>query len=85
MANYVPKFATDRITMTVPILNRAREVLFLVAGSDKAESLVEVLEGPADPTRLPSQLIRPVSGKLLWFVDRAAAAKLTTSAEGGKQ
>lgn len=78
VVNYVPKFATDRLTLTVPILNRAREVLFLVAGADKAERLVEVLEGPHEPTRLPSQLIRP-AGRLFWFIDQQAAAKLTTS------
>jgi len=79
----VPKFATDRITLTVPILTRAREVLFLVAGTDKAEPLAEVQEGPRDPNRLPSQLIQPVAGKLVWFVDRAAAARLSNTVEGG--
>ncbi len=77
VVNSVPKFASDRITLTVPILNRAREVVFLVAGTDKAARLAEVLEGPHDPTRLPSQLIQPTSGKLIWLVDRAAAAQLT--------
>jgi 6-phosphogluconolactonase len=87
VVNYVPKFATDRVTLTYPILNRAREVHFLVAGADKAEPLREVLEGPPDPLRLPSQKIQPVSGKLVWFLDRLAAAKLTqpaTPAGGAK-
>ncbi len=74
VVNRVPKFNADRLTMTKPILNRAREVLFLVAGGDKAEVLAEVLNGPADPLRLPSQSIRP-QGQLVWFVERAAAAK----------
>jgi 6-phosphogluconolactonase len=82
VVNYVPKFATDRITLTVPVLNRARQVLFLVAGTDKAEPLAEVLEGPPDPTRLPSQLIQPSAGKVVWFVDRLAAARLTSTVEG---
>jgi 6-phosphogluconolactonase len=77
VVNFVPKFNTDRVTLTLPILNRAREVLFLVAGADKTAPLAEVLEGPPDPTRLPSQQIRP-TGALVWFVDRLAAAKLTT-------
>jgi 6-phosphogluconolactonase len=76
--NHVPKFNADRLTLTTSILNRAREVLFLVAGPDKAEPLGEVLEGPSDTDRLPSQLIRP-SGKLVFFVDQAAAAKLRNS------
>jgi len=78
VANHVPQLNTDRLTLTRPILNRAREVLFLVAGADKAERLVEVLAGPADPKRLPSQSIQP-DGQLVWFVDRAAAARLPSS------
>jgi 6-phosphogluconolactonase len=77
VVNFVPKFNTDRVTLTVPIVNKAREVLFLVAGADKAGPLAEVLEGPPDSERLPSQLIKPATGTLLWFVDRLAVAKLT--------
>jgi 6-phosphogluconolactonase len=78
VVNYVPKFAADRMTVTAPVLNRAREVLFLVAGPDKAGPLAEVLEGPRDPERLPAQLVRP-EGRLDWFVDAAAAARLKGS------
>jgi 6-phosphogluconolactonase len=77
VVNFVPKFNTDRVTLTTPILNKARQVLFLVAGADKTQPLAEVIEGPPDPTRLPSQLIKPSPGELVWFVDRLAAAKLT--------
>jgi 6-phosphogluconolactonase len=80
--NFVPKFATDRITLTYPILNRAREVLFLVAGTDKADTLAAVLEGPPDPIQLPSQKIQPANGPVFWFVDRLAAARLTRAGEG---
>jgi len=75
VANFVPKLDTERLTLTRPILNRAREVLFLVAGADKAEPLAEVLTGPSDPVRLPSQSIQP-AGRLVWYVDRAAAGRL---------
>jgi 6-phosphogluconolactonase len=68
--------STTRITLTAPAINAARHVWFLVAGADKAAALAEVLEGPRDPTRLPSQLIAPASGTLVWFVDAAAAAQL---------
>jgi 6-phosphogluconolactonase len=77
IVNYVPKFATDRVTFTTSLLNRAREVLFLVAGTDKADPLHEVLEGATNSDLYPSQLIRP-AGSLVFFIDRAAAAKLTT-------
>jgi 6-phosphogluconolactonase len=79
VANHVPKFKADRITLTYPILNRAARVVFLAAGADKAAVLHEVLEGPPALERLPSQGIRPEVGDLVWLVDRAAAAQLTTS------
>jgi 6-phosphogluconolactonase len=73
VANYVEKLQTWRVTMTAPFINRAREVMFLVTGADKAERVAEVLEGPRDPDRLPSQLIAPVAGKLVWILDALAA------------
>ncbi len=79
--NYVPKFNADRLTLTVPIINRAATILFLVAGVDKAAGLQAVLEGPPEPERFPAQLIRPTSGRLVWLVDEAAASQL---AEKGK-
>ena len=78
VVNFVPKFDADRMTLTAPILNQAREVLFLVAGADKAEPLAEVLEGPPDPTGCRRSSIRPTAG-LVWFVDRHAVAKLTAA------
>lgn len=70
----VAKGKTVRITMTAPLLNAARQVVFLVAGADKADALAAVLEGPHDPLHYPSQLL---SGAMVtWFIDAAAAAKL---------
>jgi 6-phosphogluconolactonase len=73
VANFVPKLNTWRVTMTAPFINRARRVVFLVAGADKAQSREQVLEGPPDPERLPSQLIQPVAGELTWILDAQAA------------
>lgn len=73
MANYVPKLSAWRITMTAPFINRAGTVMFLVTGADKTERVKEVLEGPPDPERLPSQLIRPDPGSLVWLLDATAA------------
>jgi 6-phosphogluconolactonase len=77
VANYVEKFQAFRITLTAATINNAENVIFLVAGEDKAASLKEVLEGEAEPQKYPSQLIRPVNGELLWMLDEAAAAELT--------
>lgn len=74
--NDVPQLGIDRLTLTVPVINAARCVMFLVAGDDKAEPLERVLEGPENPLELPSQLIEPDPGDLLWLVDEAAAVHL---------
>ncbi|HUP34770.1 MAG TPA: 6-phosphogluconolactonase [Candidatus Limnocylindria bacterium] len=73
----VARIGKARITMTPPILNRAAEIRLLVTGPDKAASLREALEGPREPERLPVQLVAPEAGRLVWLVDRAAAAQLS--------
>jgi 6-phosphogluconolactonase len=81
VANDVPKLETTRLTFTPPLLNAARQVVFLVAGAGKAQRLKEVLEGPEQVDELPSQMVRPVAGELIWLVDRAAASGLSIAAE----
>lgn len=76
VANHVPQKDTWRITLTWPVINQAAEVAFEVEGPGKTDILAEVLTGPRDPEKLPSQLIRPANGKLLFLLDADAAAKL---------
>ena len=75
-ANHVPQMNTWRITLTWPVINQGSSVFFLIGGKDKAGILKEVLTGPRDPERLPSQLIWPSSGILTLFLDKDAAALL---------
>jgi 6-phosphogluconolactonase len=84
VANHVPQQKDSwRITLTWPVINHASSVFFLIAGEDKASVLNEVLTGPHDPERLPSQLIWPASGILTLILDKAAAALLpATDGEG---
>lgn len=65
-----------RITLTAPIVNRAKKVAFLTFGQNKSNALFEVLKGASNPDQYPSQTIQPQSGELHWFVDAAAAEKL---------
>jgi 6-phosphogluconolactonase len=81
VANHVPQKNTWRITLTWPVINQAKEVAFAIEGPAKTDVLAEVLTGPRDPERLPSQLIRPANGKLLFLLDEAAAAKLPVASE----
>ena len=76
VANFVERSTTGRswrVTMTAPFINRARHVILLVTGSNKAARVSEVLEGPRDPQRLPVQLVAPSNGTLTWLLDAAAA------------
>ncbi len=65
-----------RLTLTLPVLNNAANVLFMVSGSSKAEILSQVLQKTAAREPLPAQLICPINGNLLWLVDHNAAANL---------
>jgi 6-phosphogluconolactonase len=60
----------QRITITPPVLESAREVLVLVSGADKAAALERVLDEHGSPDRTPARLVR----EALWFADRAAAS-----------
>jgi 6-phosphogluconolactonase len=78
VANWVEKFKTSRITFTLPVLDAARSVAFLVSGVDKAPALHAVLDDETAPGALyPAKLVHPSDGKLLWLLDRAAASQLS--------
>jgi len=65
----------DRITMTLPTINASREVLFLIAGVDKAEAVARAFAG--EPSRAtPASLVRSVDGPTVVVLDAAAASKL---------
>jgi 6-phosphogluconolactonase len=83
VANHVPQQKQSwRVTLTEPVIDAGREVAFLIEGAAKAQVLHDVLVGPYDPKTKPSQLIRPVSGKLTFLLDAAAAAELPQATGG---
>jgi 6-phosphogluconolactonase len=69
----------DRVTLTFPVLNAAREVLFLVTGGKKADVVREVLEGSPPVREKPAAGVRPTDGVVSWFLDAAAAGRLSVS------
>jgi 6-phosphogluconolactonase len=73
---YLPEQDSHRVTLTAPLINYARCIVFLVTGDSKAEIVREVLEGPQDHLRLPSQMIAPQNGELFWFLDQEASKLL---------
>lgn len=85
VANHVPQQKQSwRVTLTRPVINAARDVFFLIDGAAKADPLGRVLQGPYDPETLPSQLIQPENGRLLFLLDTAAAAQLPPPGANGK-
>ena len=76
---HAPRPPVERLTLTLPVLNGARAVLFLVAGSDKRAALSAARSNAPGAPKIPAACVRP-EGELLWLVDPAAAG---SSAAGG--
>jgi len=75
-AVYAPALKSWRVTVTLPVINTARRVLFLVAGMRKALVVRQVLRAREPVPSLPATLIRPTEGELIWFLDSDAASSL---------
>jgi 6-phosphogluconolactonase len=73
-----PRGVPHRITFTAPLINHARRIIFMVTGLQKAPALRAILkDDSADARQYPAKLIRPRDGRLMWYLDRAAASALT--------
>ncbi|KAM5238816.1 6-phosphogluconolactonase [Ctenodactylus gundi] len=75
-----PKPPPQRVTLTLPVLNAARTVVFVATGEGKAAVLKRILED-SEANPLPAALVRPHTGQLHWFLDEAAARLLTVPVE----
>ena len=73
VAPFVQKLNSYRLTLTLPVLNNAAEVWFLVTGASKAAALKEILSGSSD---LPAAKVQPVNGNLIWYVTQDAAPEI---------
>jgi len=77
----VARLATRRLTLTYPVFEAAREVMFLIVGQDKAHTLREAIEGDFRPRDIPCQpILRRAAGAVTIFCDREAATELPTQA-----
>ena len=65
----------NRLTMTFPVLNHARHIVFLVSGKEKATVQKTIFEN--SEAGLPAQMIQPIEGNLTWLLDREAASLLS--------
>jgi 6-phosphogluconolactonase len=66
----------NRVTFTLPVLNSAREAMFLAGGAGKAKIISEVFGPAGDSGKYPSGLVQPDEGQLTWLLDEAAASQL---------
>ena len=73
---FVARLGTRRTTLTLPILDRAREVLFLVSGAEKAGALARAIAPAPGEEPVPAARVRPDGGGVVWIVDEAAASAL---------
>ena len=69
----------SRVSFTPLLINQAAAVAFLVSGENKAGTVRIIQQGPRQPEHYPAQSIRPTNGRLIWLLDRAAAARLNGS------
>lgn len=65
----------ERLTLTLPVFNSAREVLFLVSGAGKSAALTTAWDETTSPQQAPARLVKPTHGRVRWLVDKAAAGE----------
>jgi 6-phosphogluconolactonase len=76
VASWVPSLETTRITFTLPLINSAKNVFFLVKGKSKAMMVKKILQPKETDPTMPASLVQPTSGELYWFMDSLASAHL---------
>jgi 6-phosphogluconolactonase len=80
VATEAPVEPPVRLTFTLPVINSARDVCFVVTGTEKAGALKRVLTEPTDVKACPASGVRPAGGQLIWWVDREAASLIDPTA-----
>jgi 6-phosphogluconolactonase len=71
-----PKPPPERITLTLPVINNARHVAFIITGASKSAIVQHILEKPHTDRPLPAHMVNPANGTLHWFIDESASARL---------
>ena len=74
-----PKPPPSRITLTIPVLNKAANVIVTVTGAGKAAAVKGCLKPDADSDPLPAGMVKPANGKLLWILDEGAAEMIKSN------
>ncbi|MBO1224135.1 MAG: 6-phosphogluconolactonase [Candidatus Scalindua sediminis] len=81
VAVFVPRLNTWRVTLTLPVLNAAREVIFLVSGNSKSNIIQRIMNIKQPTKDLPATMVNPENGTLRWMLDSDAAALINKNAK----
>ncbi|MCG3205184.1 MAG: 6-phosphogluconolactonase [Elusimicrobia bacterium] len=76
VGHHVERLSSNRLTLTIPVINNARRVVVLCPGESKAPVLRDLFHPLASKNRYPIQRVHPTGGELIWLLDKAAATKL---------
>lgn len=68
-----PESGQERVSINGAVINKSKEVAFLVTGESKAEKVTAIINKVGDYKKYPASLVNPESGKLVWFLDQSAA------------
>jgi len=77
VGNVVRSLQTVRITLTLPVINHAKHIWFLTTGAKKSQAFAKAQEGP--DSSCPASLVKPESGELRWYVDKAVVEKVSSA------
>ncbi len=80
MAVFVPRLDTWRVTLTFPVLNAAREVLFLASGKSKSDIVQRIISIKQPAKEFPASLVNPENGTLHWMLDSEAMVLINKNA-----
>jgi 6-phosphogluconolactonase len=80
VAVFVPRLNAWRVTLTLPVLNAAREILFLVSGKSKSEMVQRIMSNKQPAKELPATMVNPQNGELHWMLDSEAMVLINKNA-----
>ena len=76
IAHFIQSQNAHRLTLTLPVINHGRKVLFIISGQEKAEIVRRIIEDSSNVYHYPARQVQPENGRLIWFLDRGAASVL---------
>ncbi len=80
IAVFVPKLNTWRVTLTLPVINAAKEILFLVSGKPKSEMVQRIMSNKQPAKEVPATMVNPQNGEIHWMLDSEAMVLINKSA-----